>query len=349
MEHSESTLPKYEPGHTSCVLIGAVKIRCFAQTGLSLAPKRWWTPKTMKPKKATSGQKEMLLPIAGKEATKEGMGKMPAAIRTIEPRRPVESNTQHQAVNIWTARGAGMAHRPPHRVLQGPSGRASSFGNVLSPAFRVVQLEFRCLIYKSGRLHHLDWVETVTKFIAYFRVSTERQGKSGLGLAAQHHKIAGYVAGAGTLIAEFCDIQSGKDDSRMELQKAIQLAKRQNAKIVIARIDRFSGRVSFIASILDQGIALVCAEMPNASDFQLHIFAALAQEERGLISERTKAALAEAIGQLDGVLELALPAATIFHPKLPGASPFCCRMRLKRSVISKKSRWSKNTNSSLAA
>lgn len=132
------------------------------------------------------------------------------------------------------------------------------------------------------------------KFIAYFRVSTERQGRSGLGLAAQHRKISDFVKDAGTLIADFCDVQSGKDDSRAELQKAIQLAKRENAKIVIARLDRFSRRVSFIASILEQGIGLVCAEMPNASDFQLHIFAALAQEERRLISERTKAALAEA-------------------------------------------------------
>ncbi|SFJ53794.1 recombinase family protein [Bradyrhizobium sp. cf659] len=134
----------------------------------------------------------------------------------------------------------------------------------------------------------------MSKFIAYFRVSTERQGKSGLGLAAQRRKIADFVAGAGTLIAEFCDIQSGKDDSRTELQRAIHLAKRESAKIVIARLDRFSRRVSFIANILKQGIGLVCAEMPNATDFQLHNFAALAQEERRLISERTKAALAEA-------------------------------------------------------
>jgi DNA invertase Pin-like site-specific DNA recombinase len=134
----------------------------------------------------------------------------------------------------------------------------------------------------------------VDKFVAYFRVSTERQGKSGLGLAAQRRKIAEFLFGAGTLIAEFCDVQSGRDNSRIELHQAIQLAKRENAKIVIARLDRFSRRVSFIAQIMEQGIGLVCAEMPNASDFQLHIFAALAQEERRLISERTKAALAEA-------------------------------------------------------
>lgn len=134
----------------------------------------------------------------------------------------------------------------------------------------------------------------MTKFVAYYRVSTERQGRSGLGLAAQHRKISDFVTGAGTLIAEFCDVQSGRDDSRVELQRAIQLAKRENAKIIIARLDRFSRRVSFIAQVMEQGIGLVCAEMPNATDFQLHIFAALAQEERRLISERTKAALAEA-------------------------------------------------------
>jgi DNA invertase Pin-like site-specific DNA recombinase len=134
----------------------------------------------------------------------------------------------------------------------------------------------------------------MTRFIAYFRVSTERQGKSGLGLAAQRRKIDDFLTNDDELVGEFCDIQSGRDDSRVGLQKALHLAKRENAKLVIARLDRFSRRVSFIANILEQGIGLVCAEMPNASDFQLHIFAALAQEERRLISERTRAALAEA-------------------------------------------------------
>lgn len=131
-------------------------------------------------------------------------------------------------------------------------------------------------------------------FVAYYRVSTERQGKSGLGLAAQRDKIAGFLSTTDILIGEFCDVQSGRDDNRRELLKALQLARRESAKLIIARLDRFSRRVSFIANIMEQGISLCCAEMPNASDFQLHIFAALAQEERRLISERTKAALAEA-------------------------------------------------------
>jgi DNA invertase Pin-like site-specific DNA recombinase len=166
----------------------------------------------------------------------------------------------------------------------------------------------------------------VSKFIAYFRVSTERQGRSGLGLAAQHRKITEFVAGAGTLIAEFSDVQSGRDDSRVELQRAIQLAKRENAKIVIARLDRFSRRVSFIASILEQGIGLVCAEMPNATDFQLHIFAALAQEERRLISERTKAALAEAKrrGKILGSNGRNLAA-----KNREAANEFACHLRMK--------------------
>jgi DNA invertase Pin-like site-specific DNA recombinase len=134
----------------------------------------------------------------------------------------------------------------------------------------------------------------MTSFVAYYRVSTERQGRSGLGLAAQRWKIGQFLTPTDQLIGEFCDIQSGKRDTRIELQKALALAKRESAKLIIARLDRFSRRVSFIASIMEQGISLCCAEMPNASDFQLHIFAALAQEERRLISERTKAALAEA-------------------------------------------------------
>lgn len=136
--------------------------------------------------------------------------------------------------------------------------------------------------------------DIMTSFVAYYRVSTERQGKSGLGLAAQKRKIEQYLTPSDQLIGEFCDIQSGRRDNRLELAKALGLAKRHSAKLIIARLDRFSRRVSFIANIMEQGISLCCAEMPNASDFQMHIFAALAQEERRLISERTKAALAEA-------------------------------------------------------
>lgn len=131
-------------------------------------------------------------------------------------------------------------------------------------------------------------------YVAYYRVSTTSQGRSGLGLAAQKSKIAEFLSADDRVIGEFVEVQSGKSDDRTELWKAITFAKKHSAKIVIAKLDRFSRKVSFIAGIMEQGISLVVAEMPNATDFQLHIFAALAQEERRLISERTRSALAEA-------------------------------------------------------
>ena len=134
----------------------------------------------------------------------------------------------------------------------------------------------------------------MTDYVAYYRVSTERQGKSGLGLAAQKAKVEDFLRPDDQVVSEFVEVQSGKVDKRDELWKAIVCAKRTGAKILIAKLDRFSRRVSFISGIMDQGIGLVVAELPNATDFQLHIFAALAQEERRLISERTKLALHEA-------------------------------------------------------
>ncbi|WP_460989395.1 recombinase family protein [Sphingobium sp. TomTYG45] len=134
----------------------------------------------------------------------------------------------------------------------------------------------------------------MSRYVAYFRVSTAAQGRSGLGLAAQRSKIDAFLNADDEVLAEFVEVQSGKADNREELWKAIAHAKKHGAKILIAKLDRFSRKVSFIAGIMEQGIGLVVAEMPHATDFQLHIFAALAQEERRLISDRTRSALAEA-------------------------------------------------------
>lgn len=131
-------------------------------------------------------------------------------------------------------------------------------------------------------------------YVAYFRVSTAGQGRSGLGLAAQQTKVAAFLDPSDEVVGEFVEVESGRSDTRNELWRAIALAKRHSAKLLIAKLDRFSRKVSFIAGIMEQGVGLVVAEMPNATDFQLHIFAALAQEERRLISERTRNALAEA-------------------------------------------------------
>lgn len=132
------------------------------------------------------------------------------------------------------------------------------------------------------------------RYIGYCRVSTKKQARSGLGLEAQQEIIRSFAAANGELIGEYVEVQSGRNDERLELRNALRQAKREGASLLIARLDRFSRRVSFIATMMEKGVPLVVAEMPNASDFQLHIFAALAQEERRLISLRTKAALAQA-------------------------------------------------------
>ena len=134
----------------------------------------------------------------------------------------------------------------------------------------------------------------MARYVAYYRVSTAKQGRSGLGLGAQKARVLEFVGESDEIIAEYVEVQSGKSDARIELWKAIAVAKRQSAKVLIAKLDRFSRKVSFIAGIMEQGVGLVVADMPNATDFQLHIFAALAQEERRMISERTRSALAEA-------------------------------------------------------
>ncbi len=132
------------------------------------------------------------------------------------------------------------------------------------------------------------------RYVAYYRVSTAKQERSGLGLAAQREIVEKFAAAHGELINGFVEIESGRNNSREILWQAIREAKALGATLLIARLDRFSRRVSFIASVMEQGIRLTVAEMPHATEFQLHIFAALAQEERRLISERTKAALAQA-------------------------------------------------------
>ena len=131
-------------------------------------------------------------------------------------------------------------------------------------------------------------------YVSYYRVSTKKQSRSGLGLDAQRQMVRDFASANGTLVAEFVEVESGGRDNRAELAKAIGAAKKAKASLLIARLDRFSRRVSFISSMMEKGVPLIVTEMPNATDFQLHIFAALAQEERRLISIRTKAALAQA-------------------------------------------------------
>lgn len=138
-------------------------------------------------------------------------------------------------------------------------------------------------------------MEDSVQAVAYMRVSTKSQGKSGLGLEAQKERIERFLAASGgVLLAEYVDVESGAKNDRDALNRAIAHVKKVNGTLVIAKLDRISRRVSFIAALMESGINFKVAEMGDATEFQLHIYAALAQEERRLISERTKAALSAA-------------------------------------------------------
>ena len=128
-------------------------------------------------------------------------------------------------------------------------------------------------------------------FVAYFRVSTQKQGVSGLGLDAQRAAVRSF-AGAVPIIREFTEIESGKKDSRPELDAAIEFAHAHGARLVIAKLDRLSRNASFIFRLRDSKVDFVCADMPDANTLTVGIFAVLAQHERETISARTKAALA---------------------------------------------------------
>jgi DNA invertase Pin-like site-specific DNA recombinase len=137
------------------------------------------------------------------------------------------------------------------------------------------------------------------RYVIYRRVSTDEQGKSGLGLEAQDRDIRLYLEGYSDqpfeVVAEFTEVASGSDDRRPELTKALDMARKHGAELLVAKLDRLSRKVSFIASLLDdRKVQLRVAAMPQADKFQLHIYAALAEQEREFISIRTKAALKEA-------------------------------------------------------
>lgn len=134
----------------------------------------------------------------------------------------------------------------------------------------------------------------MTEYVVYYRVSTERQGRSGLGLEAQRTMVEQFLQPGDTVLAEFTEIQSGKKDDRVKLWKAIHLVKKSRSKLLIPKLDRFSRKVSFISGIIDQGVELVVCEHPNVNTFFLHLLACFAEEERRQISERTKAALTAA-------------------------------------------------------
>lgn len=131
------------------------------------------------------------------------------------------------------------------------------------------------------------------KFVAYYRVSTARQGRSGLGLEAQQAAVESYLAGhSGRILATFTEVESGKRNDRPELQAAILRAKVTGARVIIAKMDRLSRNAAFLLALRDSGVRFVAADLPNADETVVGIMAVIAQREREMIAQRTKEALA---------------------------------------------------------
>lgn len=133
----------------------------------------------------------------------------------------------------------------------------------------------------------------MTKYIGYYRVSTQKQGISGLGLEAQRTDVSRFISKGGKLIAEFQDIESGKNNNRPNLMNAIEACKKSGATLLIAKLDRLSRNASFVFTLRDSKVDFTCCDMPNANRVTIGIMAVLAQDERERIGSRTKAALAE--------------------------------------------------------
>ena len=149
----------------------------------------------------------------------------------------------------------------------------------------------------------------MTKFVTYYRVSTAKQGKSGLGLESQKHTTKNYIKRvAGEEVESYTDIESGSKDNRPELQKALRKCRLTGATLLIAKLDRLSRNRRFLMDLQDSSITFVCCDMPEANNFTVGLLACLADYERELISERTKAALqaAKARGVTLGNPNLAL-------------------------------------------
>jgi len=140
----------------------------------------------------------------------------------------------------------------------------------------------------------------MAKAVVYLRVSTERQGRSGLGLEAQREMVRAFATREGMgLLGEFVEVETGKGadalDRRPELAAALALARKEKCPVIVAKLDRLSRDVHFISGLMSRNVPFIVAELgteANANPFMLHLYAAFAEQERRVISERTKAALA---------------------------------------------------------
>ena len=209
----------------------------------------------------------------------------------------------HQPLAATTSARPGCAPLDLAPDLGGePSGRAGAAGesNVskfLSPSLSLSPNFISGKISKRISKGTRPVVDGARLLVAYYRVSTQAQGRSGLGLDAQEHAVAAFAAAHGlSIVGSFVDVETGKGsdalDARPQLREALALAKTNNCKIVVAKLDRLSRDVHFISGLMSQRVPFVVTELGSDVDpFMLHIYAAVAQKEAALISQRTKAAL----------------------------------------------------------
>ena len=161
------------------------------------------------------------------------------------------------------------------------------------------------------------------QIVSYLRVSTAKQGLSGLGLEAQRAAVAHFTAAGGhTLVAEFLEVESGRKADRPQLAAALTSCRLHRATLIIAKLDRLARNVAFIANLMDGGVEFVACDMPHANRLTLHLLAAIAEHEREMISQRTKGALQAA--QARGV--------RLGNPKGAAALLDGCRLAAERSA-----------------
>jgi DNA invertase Pin-like site-specific DNA recombinase len=140
---------------------------------------------------------------------------------------------------------------------------------------------------------------TPDKFVTYYRVSTQRQGASGLGLDAQRQTVAQYLSGARrTTVGEFLEVETGKGadplSKRPQLRLALEMCKKTGATLLIAKLDRLARNVHFVSGLMESKVSFVACDLPEANQLTIHIMAAFAEHEARRISERTRDALAAA-------------------------------------------------------
>lgn len=139
----------------------------------------------------------------------------------------------------------------------------------------------------------IETIILMTKYVAYYRVSTTKQGFDGLGMDAQRASVQSFANGS-DIVAEYVEVESGRKNDRPELLKALAFAKANKAVLLIAKIDRLARNVHFVSGLLESGVEIKCADMPEANRMMLQMLSVFAEHEARMISDRTKAALAMA-------------------------------------------------------